>query len=582
MSKTDLRSRRPRPPRSRSSKRTAAVARNHDPAGRRASGSRDLLARISETPHLARAVARLPAELLHDVIRRCGLEDCGELLTLVTPGQLSAVFDLDLWRVERPGEERFDPARFCAWLEVLVEAGVSVAARKVAEMDPDLTIAGLAPLIAVFDPAVFSAPVDPDDSDGEISTGPDAAIQCDVGGYTVVGRRSEAWDTIIALLIALSTEHPESFHRVMHGCRRLSSSTPEVDGLDELLTDSAQILFDLKIARERRREQQGYVTPPQARAFLESCRELRLGKDGQAPASAIFTAYLRQIRWSDEPPGDEEPGSPPEPGVPATSEPTSAVADVVAVLLEAGIVPAQPLALLGASREERPRLARLQQHMQFVRDRDEGASALRTRELAFLANVLGAGCSLQDRALTTREAFDAAAATCNLGLENWPRQWLERSGPDADALEIAAALPEDFLVRQELVSVFQLGWAVLHAEVSMFVAEQLLATLAGISCSDREVEWGLQVLRRELRKHSRAGAPWRARPALEVITSLDMASWAALLALVDELPVALDNVSNSGASRALRVSTSTFEYISENRQIAQVRRFMESLPQSLA
>jgi hypothetical protein len=541
-----------------------------------------VLARLSETPHLARAVARLPAELLHDVIRRCGLEDCGELLTLVTPGQLSEVFDLDLWRVDRPGEERFDPGRFCAWLEVLAEAGISDAARKVAEMDPDLTIAGLAPLIAVFDPAVFSAPVDPDDSDGEISTGPDAAIKCDVGGYTVVGRRSEAWDTILALLIALSAEHPDSFHRVMRGCRRLSSSTPEEDGLDELLPDADQILLDLKIAREGRREQQGYVTPPQARAFLESCRELRLEKDAQAPATAIFTAYLRHIRWSDEPRGEEEAGPPREPGAPGTPESTSAVADVVAVLLEAGIVPAPPLALLGPSQEERPRLARLQQHMVFVRDRDEAASALRTRELAFLANVLGAGCSLQDRALTTREAFDAAAATCNLGLENWPRHWLARAGPDADALEIATALPEDFLVRQELVSVFQLGWAVLHAEVSMFVAEQLLATLAGISCSDREVEWGLQVLRRELRKHCRARAPWRARPVLDVIASLDLPSWAALLALVDELPVALDNVSDSGASRALRVSTSAFEYISENSQIAQVRRFMESLPHSLA
>ena len=512
------------------------------------------------------------------MIRRCGLEDCGELLTLITAGQLSAVFDLDLWRVDRPGEERFDPDRFCAWLEVLAEAGISDAARKVAEMDPDLTIAGLAPLIAVYDPAVFSAPVDPDETDGEISTGPDAAIKCDVGGYTVVGRRSEAWDTILALLIALSAEHPDSFHRVMRGCRRLSNSTPEEDGLDELLPDADQILFDLKIAREGRREQQGYVTPPQARAFLESCRELRLEKDAQAPESAIFTAYLRHIRWSDESRGEEEAGAPPEPGTP---ESTSAVADVVAVLLEAGIVPAQPLALLGASREERPRLARLRQHMQFVRDRDEAASALRTRELAFLANVLGAGCSLQDRALTTREAFDAAAATCNLGLENWPRQWLARAGPDADALEIATVLPDDFLVGQELVSVFQLGWAVLHAEVSMFVTEQLLAILGGITCSDREVEWGLQVLRSELRKHCRARAPWRARPALDVIASLDLPSWAALLALVDELPVALDNVSNSGASRTLRVNTSAFEYISENSQIAQVRRFMESLPQSL-
>jgi hypothetical protein len=67
-----------------------------------------------------------------------------------------------------------------------------------------------------------------------------------------------------------------------------------------------------------------------------------------------------------------------------------------------------------------------------------------------------------------------------------------------------------------------------------------------------------------------------------VIASLDLPSWAALLALVDELPVALDNVSHAGASRALRVSTSAFEYISENSQIAQVRRFVESLPESLA
>jgi hypothetical protein len=581
MSKTDLRSRRPGPARSRSPKRTAAVARKQDPARQRASGSRELLARLSETPHLARAVARLPAEILHDVIRRCGLEDCGEVLTLVTAQQLSAVFDLDLWRVEGAGEERFDAARFCAWLEVLAEAGISDAARKVAEMDPELVTAGLSPLIAVFDPAVFSPPVDADDADGEITTGPDAPIQCDVGGYTVAGRRSEAWDTVLALLIALSAEHPDSFHRVMRGCRRLSNSAPEEDGLDELLPDANQILFDLKVAREARREQQGYVTPPQARAFLESCRELRIEKDAQAPASAIFTAYLRHIRWSDEPGAEEQTGRPLEPGAGGAPESTSAVTDLFAVLLEAGIVPVQPLALLGPSKEEKPRLARLQQHMQFVRDHDEAASELRTRELAFLANVLAAGCSLQDRALTTREAFDAAAATCNLGLENWPRQWLAGAGPDADALDMAAALPADFLVRQELVSVFQLGWAVLHAEVSMFVAEQLLATLAGISCSDREVEWGLRVLRRELRKHCRVRAPWRARPALDVITSLDPPSWAALAALVDELPVALDNVSGAGTSRALRVSASAFEYISENSQIAQVRRFMEALPHSL-
>ena len=76
----------------------AVPAPPEQPAG----NPRDLLARICDTPHLARAVAQLPAQLLHGVIQRVGLEDCGELLALATTEQLSAVFDLDLWRLDRP------------------------------------------------------------------------------------------------------------------------------------------------------------------------------------------------------------------------------------------------------------------------------------------------------------------------------------------------------------------------------------------------------------------------------------------------------------------------------------------------
>src|SRR5688500_19473014 len=53
------------------------------------------LFRSCDTPHLARVVPQLPAQLLHGVIQRVGLEDCGELLALATTEQLSAVFDLD-------------------------------------------------------------------------------------------------------------------------------------------------------------------------------------------------------------------------------------------------------------------------------------------------------------------------------------------------------------------------------------------------------------------------------------------------------------------------------------------------------
>ena len=71
------------------------------------------LQRILDSPHLAKAVARLQPELLHRVIQKVGLEDAAELVALATPEQLSRVFDLDLWQAARPGvEEQFDAARF--------------------------------------------------------------------------------------------------------------------------------------------------------------------------------------------------------------------------------------------------------------------------------------------------------------------------------------------------------------------------------------------------------------------------------------------------------------------------------------
>jgi hypothetical protein len=96
------------------------------PARRDAPDGRHLLERILNTPRLERVVPRLPPELLHRVIQTCGLEDCGELVALATPGQLARIFDLDLWRAARPGsDEQFDAGRFGVWLEVLARRGAS-------------------------------------------------------------------------------------------------------------------------------------------------------------------------------------------------------------------------------------------------------------------------------------------------------------------------------------------------------------------------------------------------------------------------------------------------------------------------
>jgi hypothetical protein len=202
--------------------------------------------------------------------------------------------------------------------------------------------------------------------------------------------------------------------------------------------------------------------------------------------------------------------------------------------------------------------------MQFVLDRDDAAYSARSGEIAFLANVILAGCSIQARPFTAQEAWDGAVAVCNLGLENWPAE------------------PEDFLMAHDLVSVFQVGWSVLYRDVCLYSAERLVSVLTRVRSDDHEVQADLNALRTELARHWRDGAPWRAHNALDVIAILDMPSWAVLLGLTGEYPVMHAGIDTSRRPRTLAVSSSAFEFISENSQMATVREFLESLPERLS
>lgn len=540
---------------------------------------RQLLDRILDTPHLEHAIPRLQPELLHRVIETCGLEDCAELVSLATPGQLARVFDLDVWGAARkPGaDERFDADRFGVWLDVLVEPGADLAARKLAAMDPGLIVAGLAHHVLVFDRAAV-APC-PTTDGGELvgARTMSSGVSCDVGGYVVVAKRTDSWDAIVAVLTSLGTEHHDYFDHVMRGCRRLSNSAPEVDGLDDLSGDADQVMFDVACDREQRRERQGYVTPAQARAFLEMARQLQLEQDCLPTPNPVARAYFRSIDRAPAAQGVSR-SSPPDPG-----QPPEPLAAVLGVLVEAGIVVQQPRGLLQEPRECAPRFERIQEQMQVVLDGDHAAYSARIEEMGYLANTLMAGCSIQGRAFTAQESWDAAVAICNLGLENWPRHWFPAkacegsSVPDAETL-----LPENFLAAHDLVCVFQVGWRVLYDRVTMHAAERLIEILGHVKSADCETQSGLDRLRAEMARHWRGGAPWRARTALDVIAILDMPAWAALLGLIDELPVIHAAVGASSAPGTRAINASAFEFISTNSQMAAVRKFMASLPETLS
>ncbi|MET0552355.1 MAG: hypothetical protein ABW221_04920, partial [Vicinamibacteria bacterium] len=211
-------------------------------------------------------------------------------------------------------------------------------------------------------------------------------------------------------------------------------------------------------------------------------------------------------------------------------------------------------------------LARLRRLMAYVHDADEAAYLARGRELAFLANALLAGCPVQSRPFSPHEASDAAAAVCNLALEHWPD----------------APLPEALLVDHDLVSAFELGWSVLHREVSLFVAGQLIATLDGLRCADRGIRRGLAALRNALVEGHDSGAPWRALASAEVLSLLDATVWVGVRGLLGECPVLPAAVTAVLEGRATAVSPTAFDFISTAAQIGDVRRFMRNLPDLLA
>ena len=598
------------------------------------------LARLLDTPLPAHVVALLPPQMLHQLVRHRGLEACGELIASATPAQLTSLLDLDLWRHAQPGrDDQFDVDRFGEWLEVLVDTGDSVAARTVASLDRGVVVAGLSRYVRVFDPGIFEPTAQSDDEPvrrqeamregdsmdpgGAVEPGragrlptlgsPGEPLECELGGYIVRARRTDRWEAVVTLLAALDAEHTACFHAVMQGCRRLSSSRPEADGLDNLLPTAEQHLHDVAIERERRRSQQGFATPADARAFLQMARQPTHWRSdasvtGPATLNPIVAAYFRA---ADESPdsSDEtarspertlESPPPPTSGSVAASRSSDAIAHaadvpesleaVVEFLAEAGMMPAWPRALLAAPDDpQAARLSRLRRLMAYVRDADGAAHLTRIRELAFLANVLVSGCSVQSRSFTPQEASDAAAAICNLGLEVWPVGWPGATSPGAPSprpYDTASAAdtspPEPFLVDRDLVTAFEVGWSVLYRDVSLWAADQLIGMLAPVGRFDRDARPGLVALRRTLVKQRKAGTPWRARGAAEVLAMLDTTAWVGVLGLLDECPVVPEALLAVVEGRTTTVSPTEFDFISTAAQLGDVRMFLRKLPDALS
>ena len=115
----------------------------------------------------------------------------------------------------------------------------------------------------------------------------------------------------------------------------------------------------------------------------------------------------------------------------------------------------------------------------------------------------------------------------------------------------------------------------------MTAADRLLAALDHVQTSDPDVQFGIHVLRRELRKERQAGTPWRACERLEALSPLDLPTWAALTSLFDACPVMLSNVWRASSRPQYTVNPAEFQFIADARHVMGVHDFLQSLAERL-
>jgi hypothetical protein len=386
-----------------------------------------LLQQLLDDAQLARHLRALPAPVLRQVILHVGLEDAGELVALSSLEQLREVFDEDLWRSPRPGhDDDFDAARFCTWLEVLLEAGDAAVADRLAQLSEEFLFFAFSRLLRALDATEVAAALADDDEAGLVDKVLEADGCQELGDYLIVARIEDGWHALWTTLVALDERHPELLRAVLQRCWLATREQAEAaGGLYEVLTAEEQLLEDARGERDDRRAARGYVSPADARAFLALAR-----RGPQEPETDPITrAYFRELQ--------REPVAAHAAGSGARS---SRSAPLRRLLAEAGVEPAAQAAPSPADSIFRSAVVQLS-------GCDPDAHQRVVEELAYLANVLVAGDT--SRAWEPVEAAERVLELCDAGL----RAVLQREdapGPDA---------ARDAVARWGAAGLFRSAWA---------------------------------------------------------------------------------------------------------------------------
>jgi hypothetical protein len=419
-------------------------------------GGAELATTILDSPALVQAVRELEPAVLARLVDTIGLESAGDLVALATTPQLAAVFDEDLWSPAHDDPvERFDARRFGLWLEVMLEAGEAAVVSRLCELPVDFVTLAIHGLVLVVD--VDRLGVELDDAGEEldyVEKALDGSLGEEWEEFRLIARDASNWDAVVSALFALDRDHHDVLRGILERCAAMSAEyIADNGGLYEVLTAAETLEADVSAEREERRAARGFVSPADARSFLELAR-----REPTSERDPITRAYFRELVRDVRPKPRER---------------THAVsAELTRVLEAAGVVTGKPAGLwaltgnvsqtrdvLGVVAELRAALAQLAQE-------DASLHAERIEELLYVSNVLVAASRGRERQLRPPEAMDAAIATAAFGLDLALRSAGSRGGRAEAAVQAVRATPIERL--------FAAGFRAIHEAATAGPADRAL------------------------------------------------------------------------------------------------------------
>ncbi len=414
-----------------------------------APSSTTLLLRILERPELVAEVRELPGAVLGKLIDRIGLEDAGELVALASTEQLERIFDDDLWRAEAAGgDETFRPERFALWLQVMSDAGEKVLVQRLSELPEELLALAVHRLVLVLDTDVVEEQVRIDDEEAAaLAQALETSMVEEWEEFRLIARDPDLWDDVWGALLALDRDHHDRLRAILERCCELCTEyISGQGGLFQVLTAEEMLDSDVAAARDDRRVAEGFVSPADARAFLELAR--REAPDASKPdeQDPITRAYFRGLA--------SNAGAKSQP----RREPTRAAKparELAALLHEAEVIAPAPTFALPALTNEgtsNPALAKphlvaplFEQAMNDLRERDPALFDTRARELGYLVNVWMAGGAHEGRRPRPVEALETVLRTCEAGMR---AAIAATPVTPEEALAVLAGTPADLLFRK--------------------------------------------------------------------------------------------------------------------------------------